>query len=148
MTLTESGAILNYLAGRYAPQFTFPNSTGEYAEVLRYMFFSYSEMEAPLWNMAHHTFLPIPEDKKVPAVIATDAWRLSNAHNVLRGDLKDGREFLVGGKFTIADIVVSFHLAWAGQMKNLDMTDSSDVLVAYATKHFERPAFQKTQALE
>jgi glutathione S-transferase len=145
--LTESGAILNYLAGKYAPQFTFSESTPEFADMLRYMFFSYSELEAPLWNMAHHTFLPIPDDKKVPDSIPTDAWRLSNAFDVLRGDLKDGREFLVGNKFTLADIVVSFHIGWAAQTNQLDMTKTEDPLVAYVSRTTSREAFKETAAL-
>jgi glutathione S-transferase len=149
ITLTEAGAICNYLAGKYAPQFTFSNDTAHFANMLRYIFFSFSELEAPLWNIVHHTWLPIPAEKKVPQVIPTDEWRLTNALTVLRGDLKDGREFLVGDKFTIADIVVAFHLGWAARSAHiLDMNNDEDCLISWLKRHQQREGYKKYSAME
>jgi len=112
LVLTESGAICNYIGEKYPESGLTPQSgTPERALYDQWMYFALTELEQPLWTAAKHTFA-IPEEHRVPAVIPSAKWEFARAGGILAGGLGD-REFLVGDRFTMADIMVAHTLMWA-----------------------------------
>ncbi len=60
--LTESAAIVMYLAEKYDAKGLMPADLKERARAYRWSMFAVTELEQPLWRIAKHTFL-YPEDK-------------------------------------------------------------------------------------
>jgi glutathione S-transferase len=67
--------------------------------------------ESHLWSTARNTFL-YPEPRRVPAVLEQNAEEGRKSLEVLDAHLA-ATPFLVGGKFTVADIIVGFTTNWA-----------------------------------
>src|SRR5262249_59778576 len=66
--LTESIAIVLYLAEKYPEKGLLPSGLRARAEVNRWLFFTATELEQPLWRMARHTSL-YPPEKRLAAEI-------------------------------------------------------------------------------
>ena len=140
LVLTESGAICLYLCEKFPDAGLLP-PVGEpdRARCLKWAFFVTSELEQPLWTKAKHTFA-LPEDWRVPAVKDTANREFERAVAVLAGDLGDA-EYLVGGRFSVADILVGHTLAWAGSAK-MPLPDN---VAAYAKRVLARPALARAR---
>ncbi len=67
--ITESAAIVLYLAEKYPDKGLLPTDLRERAQVYRWVMFAMTEIEQPLWRIAKHTFL-LPEDKRLPQDVA------------------------------------------------------------------------------
>src|SRR5262245_12823425 len=63
--LTESVAIVLYLAEKYPDQGLLPAGLNERAEVNRWLLFAATELEQPLWRITRHTAL-YPEEQRLP----------------------------------------------------------------------------------
>src|ERR1700733_5448255 len=63
--LTESVAIVVYLAEKYADKGLLPANLEARARVNRWLLFAATELEQPLWRIARHTSL-YPKDKRLP----------------------------------------------------------------------------------
>src|SRR5438477_12498114 len=61
--LTESVAIVLYLAEKYPQKGLLPSGLRERAEVYRWLLFSATELEQPLWRITRHTSLYPPEKR-------------------------------------------------------------------------------------
>src|SRR5882672_2065677 len=61
LVLTESVAIVLYLAEKYANKRLIPSDLGQKAKLNQWLLFAATELEQPLWRIAHHTLL-YPED--------------------------------------------------------------------------------------
>jgi glutathione S-transferase len=144
-TLTESVAILNYLGDRFPASGLVPASgrLRERAEFQRWCCFVLSELEQPLWTIAKHRFA-LPQDKRVPAVLATAEWEFSVAARVLEG-LLAGREYAVGGNFSAADILIAHTLSWA---RSARVALPEQVLGAYLDRMLARPALARARERE
>ena len=118
VVVTESAAIVLYLAEKYRDKGLLPVDLAQRAQAYRWMMFAVTELEQPLWRIARHTFL-YPEDKRLPADI-----------ELARGDFRDmaavlekhmaGRNFIVGDHISIADCVTVYAIDWAGENGLLD----------------------------
>jgi len=69
VVLTESVAITVYLAEKYPEKGFLPADPCARAQVTRWLLFTATELEQPLWRITRHTRL-YPEDKRLPAEIA------------------------------------------------------------------------------
>ena len=69
MVLTESIAIVLYLAEKYRDKGLMPADLQQRAQLMRWLLFTTTELEQPLWRMARHTRL-YPEEKRLPAELA------------------------------------------------------------------------------
>ena len=108
--LTDSLAILQYLADRES-KLTFPVATPERTEMEARINFVLTEMEAPLWIAAKHSFV-LPEDKRHPEVKPVMREEFARAEEKFVTLL--GRSpFLAGDTFTIADIIAGHTASWA-----------------------------------
>lgn len=134
LVLTESVAIVMYLAEKYPGAGLIPGDLKERAQAYRWSMFAATELEQPLWRIAKQTVL-YPEDRRLPddIVLAKEDFRVMAA--VLERHM-EGREFIVGDKMSIADCVTAFVLDWGDEEQLLD---GSPNLRAYLDRMYARP---------
>jgi glutathione S-transferase len=69
MVLTESVAIVRYLAEKYPEKRLIPTNPLERTQLDRWLLFTATELDQPLWRIHRHMFV-YPPDKRLPAEIA------------------------------------------------------------------------------
>ena len=137
--LFESAAILTYLAEKYDEKGFIPQlGTRERNEFFQWMFYCMAELEQPLWTNAKHKFA-LPKEWRVPEVRETASFEWKRACKVVAQSM-DGKQFLVGDRFTAADILVGQTLMW-GQFIQFD--HEKPILDEYVARLKKREAFQK-----
>ncbi len=142
--LTESAAICTYVGDRFPDAGLVPLvGTRERARYNQWCYFALSELEQPLWTIAKHRFA-LPERRRVPAVLDTAGWEFAVAAKVLAMGL-GGEAFIVGERFTVADILIANTLAWARAYK---LPLEHDNLQAYTARLWDRPALAKARQRE
>ncbi|WFU51612.1 glutathione S-transferase family protein [Sinorhizobium terangae] len=132
--LTESAAIVMYLAEKYGAKGLMPTDLKERAQAYRWSLFAVTELEQPLWRIAKHTFL-YPEDKRLPEDIALAREEFLAMAAVLEQHM-DERAFIVGDNLTIADCVTAYVLDWGNE--NGLIADFPN-LKAYLERMYARP---------
>jgi glutathione S-transferase len=132
--LTESVAIVLYLAEKHPGKGLLPTEPRQRAEVNRWLMFAATELEQPLWRIARHTAL-YPEDRRLPAdvVLASEDFRAMA--DVLEQHMQQ-RPFVTGDRVTVADFVLAYTLDWANEVKLLD---GFPKLSAYMERMYARP---------
>jgi glutathione S-transferase len=132
--LTESVAIVLYLAEKYADQGLLPADLRQRAEAYRWLLFAATELEQPLWRISRHTSL-YPQDKRLPAEIPLARQDFCDMASVLEKHLT-GRSFVAGERVSVADFVTAYTLDWAGEAQLLD---GFPQLRAYLERMYARP---------
>jgi glutathione S-transferase len=143
LTLTESSAIIMYVADKFPSSRLMPLDAAARAEVLRWVFYVVTEIEPHLWAIAQHRFA-LPEDKRVPAVEPTVMWQLARALRPVERALSD-RPFIAGDAFSAADILTSHCLIWALSARLEGVGAAS---LAYIERMKARPAFARASERE
>jgi glutathione S-transferase len=115
LVLTESVAIVVYLADKYPEKRFLPADPRGRAEAMRWLLFTATELEQPLWRMAKHNFI-YPEERRLPADIALAREDFAAMAAVVERHMA-GRDFVVGDSATVADFVLGYTLDWA-QLSN------------------------------
>jgi glutathione S-transferase len=134
LVLSESIAILLYLAERDGAQRFLPRDLGERARVYRWLLFSATELEQPLWRINKHVAL-YPEERRIPAEVANASADFREAAAVVDAHLA-GRTFVVGDAVTIADFALAYTLDWANEAKLLEGFDHAR---GYMERMYRRP---------
>jgi len=134
LVLTESVAIVLYLAEKYPDKRLVPTDLAQRAELNKWLLFAVTELEQPLWRISHHTAL-YPEDRRLPAEVVLAREDFAPMARVLEEHMK-GREFVVGNSVTVADFVLAYTLDWANEIRLLD---DCPRLRGYMTKMYARP---------
>ena len=132
--LTESVAIVLYLAEKYPDKGLIPSDLAERAQVNRWLLFAATELEQPLWRISRHTAL-YPEDKRLPGDVVLASQEFKDMAAVLEKHM-DGRRFVVGDGVTVADFVTAYTLDWGNEV---GLLDGSPRLVAYMKRMYDRP---------
>jgi glutathione S-transferase len=134
LVLTESAAIVLYLAEKYRDKGLLPVDLKERAQAYRWLMFAVTELEQPLWRIARHTFL-YPEARRLPddVVIAREEFAAMAA--ILDRHM-EGRRFIVGDDITIADCVTAYLIDWADEAH---MIGDFRQLRAYLERMYARP---------
>lgn len=134
LVLTESVAIVLYLADKYPEKGLIPTALEQRAQLYRWLLFAATELEQPLWRIARHTHL-YPEAKRLSdeVVLAREDFKPMAA--VLEEHLK-GKQFAVGDTVTVADFVLAYTLDWANEVQLLD---GFPRLQAYVERMYTRP---------
>lgn len=141
LVLTESAAIVAYLGDRYGDGTLVPRAGGrERGEYDRWSYFALAELEQPLWTMAKHKFA-LPRDWRVPEVRETAIREARMAQGWLSTALGD-KEWLVGGRFTFADLLVAHTLEWA---RRFEVPAEQENLDSLRQRALARPAYARTQ---
>ena len=118
LVLTESVAIVTYLAEKYPHKGLIPTDLKQRAQVNRWLLFAATELEQPLWRISRHTAL-YPEDQRLPGDVLLASQEFRAMAEVLEKHMED-RQFVVGESVTVADFVVAYTLDWADEVQLLD----------------------------
>ena len=134
LVLTESVAIVLYLADKYSHKGLIPSDLKERAQVNRWLLFAATELEQPLWRIARNTTL-YPEDQRLPGDVVLASQEFKAMAAVLEEHMQR-RQFLVGDAVTVADFVAAYTLDWANEDSLLD---NCPQLLAYMKRMYARP---------
>ena len=134
LVLTESVAIVLYLAEKYPEKGLVPADLAQRAEVYRWLLFTATELEQPLWRISRHTAL-YPKEKRLPAEVPIAREDFLAMAAVAEQHMK-GRRFVAVDRLTVADLVLAYTLDWANEVKLLDGTPE---LRAYMERMYTRP---------
>lgn len=132
--ITESVAIALYLGEKYPESNLVPTDLLVRAQLYRWLLFTATELEQPLWRIARHTFI-YPEELRLPAKIPLARQDFTSMAVVLENHLLD-RQFLVGEHVTVADFVLAYTLDWANEVQLLA---TFPTLVDYMERMYKRP---------
>jgi glutathione S-transferase len=134
LVLTESVAIVLYLAEKYSGKGILPARLEERAQVNRWLLFAATELEQPLWRISRHTAL-YPEEQRLPADVVLASREFKDMAAVLEKYMQ-GRRFVAGDSVSVADFVMAYTLDWGNEDKLLD---GCPQLLAYMKRMYARP---------
>ena len=135
MVLTESVAIVLYLAEKYPERGLIPADPGQRAQVYRWLLFTATELEQPLWRIARHTML-YPEHQRLPGDVPIARQEFKAMAAVLEEHMQ-GRRFVVGDGLTAADLVLAYTLDWADE---IELLEGLPRLQGYMKRMYDRPS--------
>jgi glutathione S-transferase len=138
LTLFESGAIVQYIAGR--SDALLPDDPPARAHVLQWMFAALNTIEVPIQRLAEIDLFHPGESwakERRPAAVESVQGRLAELASCL-----NGHDYLVGS-FSAADILMTSVLRI---LRHTDLLEEAPVLVAYKQRCEARPAFKKALA--
>ncbi len=134
LVLTESAAIVIYLAEKYRDRGFIPADLKLRADFYRWILFAVTELEQPWWRIARHTHL-YPEEDRLPAEVGLARRDFLPMAAVLERHMHD-RAYLVGDSVTAADFVMAYTLDVAGEMQLLG---ECPTLRVYVERMYARP---------
>jgi glutathione S-transferase len=133
----ESAAICLHLADLYPEAGLVPAvGTHDRALVYQWAVFSPAEIEPPLIEAAVY-------GQKDPERAAEARERLGARMRAVAGAL-NGNEFLVAGRFTVADVLIGSVMAWPARAGFADILP--DNIKEYVERLSQRPAYQRANA--
>lgn len=133
--ITESAAIVLYLAEKYPERKLISAGLHDRAQLYRWLLFTMTELEQPLWRIARHTAF-YPKDKRLPAEIELARADFSPMAKVIEEHMH-GRKFVVGDSVTVADFVLAYTLDWASFV---DLLEDLPNLQTYVERMYARPS--------
>jgi glutathione S-transferase len=131
--ITESAAIVLYLAEKHREKGLMPTGLRERAQVYRWILFAVTELEQPLWRMAKHSFL-YPEHKRLARDIDLAREEFMAMAAILDRHM-EGRQYIVGDRVTVADCVTAYLMDWANERQLLGRFPN---LAAYLRRMYAR----------
>jgi glutathione S-transferase len=134
IVVPESAAIVLYLAEKYPGAGLMPTDPIERAAIFRWVMFTMTELEQPLWRISRNSFI-YPEAQRQPSDIAIARREFVAMAAVLDRHMQ-GREFIVDDRFTAADCVTAYIIDWAD---NQGLLADFPALRAYLTRAYARP---------
>jgi glutathione S-transferase len=134
LVLTESVAIVLYLAEKYPAKGLLPTDLAGRAEANRWLLFTATELEQPLWRIARHTAV-YPPEQRLPADVPIAAREFAEMAAVVDEHMKS-REFILGDRVSVVDLVLAYTLDMASEVKLLGEFPR---LVAYVERMYARP---------
>ncbi len=131
----ESGAIVQWLADYYLDKGFAPALNSPLRRQFnQWMYFAVTNLEAPAWEIMLHSKI-LPEDVAVKAIMPFATQTLLKALAVLDNTLQ-GKEYMLGSKFSAVDIMVVYILAWYPEH-----VEPFPNLKVYTEKLQQRPAY-------
>ena len=139
LCIGESALIALYLADRDRERAAFAPAPGSEARARHdeICWFVMTEMDAILYTIRRHEGLPEIYGASAVAVEAARAYFLRSCAE-LESRLQDGRAYLAGPAFQVADLLAKTCLDWARSVCRIEL--SADLLL-YSARIAERPAF-------
>ncbi len=138
--LWESMAINLYLARKHGGPLQPADMQGE-ALATQWSFWVMSEVEHPLLTVLMHSRV-LPEAKRDTDRASRNRGVLRTPFKVLDGALRD-RDYLVEGRFTVADLNVAAVLSWCKPAR-VQLNEFPD-LEAWLARCLDRPARKRAQ---
>jgi len=143
LTMTESSAIVQYLADKYGPSsIVISRDELEYGNYLDWLHRSDTTLTFPQTLILRYAQFEKPERRQAQVVDDYTQWLLSRLRSV--ETILQGQNYLCGNRFTIADICVSYAVYLAIKL-GLEANIGSKTK-AYLDRLMERPAFQRAMA--
>ena len=140
-TITESTAIAQYLAARYAPDLAPGVAAPNFASYLQWLHYAEGMIMPPINNYVEETILLPPERRNVE--IAARALKLlSRTLGAVEAHMK-GREFLADA-FTIADTITGHAVIMSRRLGA--SFEQRPNLTSYADRLEARPAFKAAES--
>jgi glutathione S-transferase len=137
VTIFESTAIINYLGEKYPQAGLVPKSgTVERAHYDQWISFCVTELEQPLWRITKHKFI-FSEGKRSPHDVDLAREEFDVLAAALDKEL-DRKKFMVGNRFTAADITMAYTLNWA---KRFELINRRPNCLRYTSEMLARPSF-------
>jgi glutathione S-transferase len=133
LVLNESVAIVLYLAEKAGPEFL-PKELRERAEMYRWLMFTVTELEQPLWRIARNTNV-YPEADRSPSDVPVASREFKQMAAILEKHMR-GRQYVVSNHVTVCDIVLAYTLDWGNEAKLLS---DCPQLIAYMERMYQRP---------
>jgi glutathione S-transferase len=134
LVLSESIAIVLYLAEKYQQKEFLPADLRARAEVYRWLLFTATELEQPIWRIARHTH-GYSIEKRLPAEINNASQDFLDMAAVMEKHLET-HPVLVGENVTVADFVAAYTLDMASMVHLLEDLPN---LRAYMERMYARP---------
>lgn len=134
LVLTESVAIVLYLAEKYPEKGFLPAGLVQRADAYRWLLFAATELEQPLWRITRQTRL-YPEAKRQPGDVPIASQEFKDMAAVLEKHMR-GREFIVGDRVGVVDFVTAYTLDWGDEV---GLLGDFPALQAYARRMYARP---------
>jgi glutathione S-transferase len=134
LILTESVAILLYLAEKYPHKGLIPTDIGQRSQVYRWLLLATAEMEQPLWRIWRHTAV-YPEHLRLSAEVSLARQDFTDMVAVMENHMQE-RQFIVGNTVTVADFACAYTLDWANE---LQLLDECPQLRQYIEQMYARP---------
>jgi len=143
-TMTESAAIPHYLAMKHAGgRMTLPVEHYEYGAYLNWLHHGEATLTFPQTIYLRYALLESAERRQLSVAEDYKVWFLARLR-LLEQALVDGRKYLVGGCFTMADISVAYAVFLATQIGLVSQLPVPSL--QWAQNLMSRPAFQSAQA--
>ena len=146
VAVTESVAILYALAERFnasahesTPTLLPPRWRGR-VRCHEWLAFGETELEPPIWIHAKHSFI-YPEKRRVSDIFPSCHYDYQRALKHLESALADGRDWITGDHFCVADVFIGQTLMW-GEMR--DLGELGPQVMAYLERLKARPAWART----
>lgn len=140
LVLTESAAILNYVASLVPEKELVPADKVQRAKYDEICFFVLSDLEQALWTIGKHKYV-LPREYRIPGIMNTAKWEFRRSEDALLKHLGEN-EFVMGEQFTGADILIGQTLTWAERFE----IKIPGQLVEYRDALYQRPACQRALA--
>lgn len=134
LVLTESVAILLYLAEKYPHKGLLPTDIKQRSQVYRWLLFTTAEIEQPLWRIWYHTGV-YPKHQRLSAEVSLARQDFKELVAVMENHMH-GRQFIVGDTVTVADFAAAYTLDWANE---LQLLDECPRLGQYIERMYARP---------
>jgi glutathione S-transferase len=143
LVLFESLAINLYLARKYdGGKGLWPASVGDEGRLFQWSVWAMTELEEPLLTALLHELI-LPEAQRDAAKAADALERARKPLGVLDGALA-GRDYLLGGAFTAADLNVAGVMSFA-RLAKVDLSPTPNVQ-AWVERCAARPALKRATA--
>ncbi|GAB5454853.1 MAG: glutathione S-transferase family protein [Henriciella sp.] len=141
--MSESSGICHYLTQRYGPtDLALDIADPEYGSFLNWLYFSDATLTFPQTLVLRYTILE-PKERRLPQAAEDYANWFSGRLRYVEAAL-DGKDFLVAGRFTIADIAIGYALHLADTLKPLKDRLGPNAR-AYLDRLRARDAFLRSQ---
>jgi glutathione S-transferase len=135
VVLTESVAIVLYLAEKYPEKRLVPSDLVQRAQLYRWLLFAATELEQPLWRISKHTAL-YPKDRRLPDDVVLAREDFAPMAQVMEAHMS-GRQFVVGDSVSVADFVLAYTLDWANLV---GLLADCPQLRRYLERMYQRPS--------
>ena len=142
--LTESAAICQYLADKVGALRVLPGDP-RYGDYLNFLHQSDATLTFPQTLVLRYTLLEKPENRNPKVASDYRRWFIARTTWAERA-LSDGRPWLCGDEFTVADIAVAYALLLAGNLGHLG--EVGPHLLSYWDRCQARDGFQRAKAAQ
>ena len=141
--LWETIAINWHIANKFGAGSMWPSDGLQQAQVMQWSLWMTNELEGLLVDYLRHAMV-YPEDKRDPSKVEAAVAAYPAAMKVL-DDYLQGREYLVGDSFTLADLNVASMMGLVDVYKQFD-NSAFPTAVAWLEKMLARPARAKAMS--